>query len=74
MEKQNIATHAGLLGDFLTKDQLAAELKNSTRTLDRWEVRRIGPPRIVIGRTILYQRDSVLEWLKSREQRNASRR
>ena len=74
MEKQNIAAHTGLLGDFMTKDQLAAELKNSPRTLDRWEVHRIGPPRIVIGRTIWYRRDSVLEWLKSLEQRKARRR
>jgi len=62
-----------LLDGYLRKAQLAQELGQSPRTLDRWETLRIGPPRVVIGRTILYRRDSVLEWLKSREQHRRPR-
>ncbi len=60
---------SGLLDDYSEKSELARELKKSSRTLDRWEALRIGPPRVVIGRTVLYNRNSVREWLESREQR-----
>ncbi len=56
-----------LLGDYLTRDQLATELGVSVRTLDRWNTARSGPPRVVVGRTILYRIDSVREWLSSLE-------
>jgi hypothetical protein len=57
-----------LQDDYLERTQLARELHKSTRTLDRWHTLRIGPPRVVIGRTILYRRQSVLAWLASREE------
>lgn len=56
-----------LLQSFLTTEQLAQELGVTTRTLYRWHLQRIGPPRIEVGRTILFSRASVEEWLKSRE-------
>jgi hypothetical protein len=62
-----------VLDGYLTKTRLANELETSPRTLDRWETLRIGPPRIVIGRTILYRRESVRAWLQSREQRGRTR-
>ena len=82
METAELATNnteqaAPLLGtEYLTPDGLARELHVSDRTLARWHVERVGPPRVVIGRTILYRRESVLAWLASREDapRKANRR
>jgi hypothetical protein len=56
-----------ILEDFLTRDELASELQRSPRTLDRWEVLGIGPPRTSVGRKILYRRISVQRWLVSQE-------
>ena len=53
--------------------ELSRDLGISKRTLGRWHRQRIGPPRTVIGRTILYRRTAVQEWLRSREERKASR-
>ncbi len=66
-----------VLHDYWTKRGLAEALNPekplSLRTLDRWETQRIGPPRTVIGRTVLYRKDSVAEWLQEREQRRGRR-
>jgi predicted DNA-binding transcriptional regulator AlpA len=61
------ATIALLGSDYLTPEQLAQALGFSPRTLARMHVSRQGPPRVVLGRTILYRRASVLEWLEARE-------
>jgi hypothetical protein len=57
-----------LLSEFLTKEELAAELGVNPRTLDRWAVLGIGPPRTRIGRKILHRRTSVQKWIVAREQ------
>jgi hypothetical protein len=57
-----------ILEDFLTKEELAAELHRNPRTLDRWEVLGMGPPRTPVGRKILYRRASVQKWLAAQEQ------
>ncbi len=57
-----------ILSEFLTKDELAEQLQRNPRTLDRWAVLGIGPPRTQVGRTVLYRRASVQKWLFSREQ------
>ncbi len=59
-----------LLENYMTTEELAVELGNSPRTINRWHVRRIGPPRICIGRMVLYRRDAVREWLASLERRS----
>jgi hypothetical protein len=56
-----------ILSDFLTKEALAAELGRNPRTLDRWDVLGIGPPRTFVGRKILYRRVSVQRWLSAQE-------
>ena len=57
-----------LLGDdYLTQQDLARELHVSVRTIARWHVERIGPPRIVVGRLLLYRRAAIREWLESRD-------
>ena len=39
-----------ILSEFLTKEELAAELRRNPRTLDRWDVLGVGPPRTHVGR------------------------
>ena len=56
-----------ILSEFITREELAAELRRSPRTLDRWEVLGLGPPRTHIGRTVLYRRTSVQKWLTTKE-------
>src|SRR5438874_5836163 len=56
-----------LLEGYLRREELAQQLHVSPRTIDRWHTLRCGPPRVTIGRTILYNLDSVREWLQSSE-------
>jgi len=56
-----------ILDGYLTRKELARQLGKNTRSLDRWEMLRLGPPRVIIGRTVLYRVDSVRKWLESRE-------
>ena len=62
-------TSEAILAGYLSKSRLAEELGTTTRTIDRWQTLRIGPPRVSVGRKVLYRRDSVRAWLQSREQR-----
>lgn len=57
-----------LLSDYIDKPQLAKELKRTVRTLDRLLLHGDGPPFVRIGKRVLFRRDAVLEWLRSREQ------
>lgn len=57
-----------ILSEFLTKEELATELRRNPRTLDRWEVLGMGPPRTHVGRQVLYRRTSVEKWLAAQEQ------
>lgn len=52
-----------ILAEFLTLEALASELQRDKRTLDRWNVLGIGPPRTRVGRRVLYRRASVQKWL-----------
>jgi hypothetical protein len=56
-----------ILSEFLTKEQLAAELQRNARTLDRWDALGVGPPRTHVGRQVLYRRASVERWLAAQE-------
>jgi len=56
-----------LLSEFLTKEQLAVELRRNVRTLDRWDALSIGPPRTRLGRMVLYRRSGVQKWLADQE-------
>lgn len=52
------------LKEYFTKDELARELHRSTRTLDRWNTRRVGPPRTRAQKLILYKKSHVAKWLE----------
>ncbi len=45
-----------VLAEYMSRDELADQLDRCARTLDRWHSLRIGPPRTIIGRRILYRR------------------
>lgn len=63
-----------LLDDYLTRDQLAAELRVSARTIIRWQDQANGLPYTEMGGRILYRRKSVQEWLESLEKKPNRRR
>lgn len=62
-----------VLEGYLRPADLAKEIGISVRTVSRWQVRRIGPPRVVVGKQVFYKLASVLSWLESREQRQGNR-
>ena len=61
-----------ILSEFLTKEELAAELRRNPRTLDRWDVLGMGPPRTHVGRKVLYRRASVQKWLVAQDAQEQS--
>lgn len=61
-------SNESILSEFLTKEELAEQLLRNPRTLDRWAVLGMGPPRTHVGRKVLYRRASVQKWLVAQEQ------
>jgi len=57
------------IGDqrYLTTASLAAMLGVTERTLGRWDAARIGPPKIKVGKLVLYNLEKLPEWLATRE-------
>ena len=58
-----------LLDDFITRDELAAELRVSPRTVMRWQARPDGLPYVELGGRTLYRRSTILDWIGSHERR-----
>jgi phage terminase Nu1 subunit (DNA packaging protein) len=56
-----------ILSEYLTKAELATQLKRSVRSVDRWALGGDGPPCVRIGRRTLYRRAAVIEWLRGLE-------
>jgi hypothetical protein len=57
-----------------TKKRVAQIFDRSERTIDRWGALRIGPPRIKIGKLILFNLDRLPEWLAQHEEKRPIRR
>ena len=57
------ADRPGLLSDWINREDLALQLSVTTDTLARWATQGNGPPRIRIGRRVLYRKRSVEKWL-----------
>ena len=57
-----------ILEGYIRRAELARMLDVTERTVYRWELLRIGPPRVVVGSLILYKIASLKAWLTSREQ------
>jgi hypothetical protein len=60
-----------ILEDYQTKKELAVEINKTPRTLDRWDRLGIGPPRTIVGRTVLYRRSSTEKWLAAQERQGS---
>jgi predicted DNA-binding transcriptional regulator AlpA len=56
-----------ILKDYVSREQLAANIGKSTKTLIRWELDGRGPPVTRIGRDVLYYLPSIEKWLRSQE-------
>lgn len=52
---------------YLTGRRIAETLGVTERTLARWNAARIGPPKIKIGKLVLYELSRLPEWLESCE-------
>ena len=63
-----------LLDDYMTRDELAAELRVTPRTIIRWQDQADGMPYVEMGGRVLYRRQSILAWIESRERRPNQRR
>jgi hypothetical protein len=57
-----------ILKDYVSREQLAADIGKSVKTLVRWELDGQGPPATRIGRDVLYYIPSVQKWLRQQEQ------
>ena len=67
-------TTTEILDGYLSRRDLAHQLGKSTRTLDRWAALRTGPPRTLMGQTILYRVDDVRRWLAAQREDRPQRR
>lgn len=56
-----------LLGNWMTRTELANELGVSVATVARWHTEGVAPAFTKIGKRILYRRATVQQWLISRE-------
>ena len=52
---------------YATRSGLAKLLGVTPRTLARWDETRIGPPRIKVGKLVLYDLDKLPGWLERHE-------
>ncbi len=64
------ATTGALFEGYLSAKELCEQLGQirgrrtiSRRTLERWHALRIGPPRVRVGRLVLYKTEAVRRWL-----------
>ena len=55
-----------LLDGYLTRLELAAELRVTARTIDRYERERTAPPSAIIGGRRLYPRGEVQKWIEAK--------
>jgi excisionase family DNA binding protein len=55
--------------DYFTKATLSKALGTSKRNLERLHQLRQGPPRIKIGKLVLFRREAVDEWLAKNERK-----
>jgi len=61
-----------VLDGYIRESDLARQLNRSVRTLQRLAARRLGPPRIKVGRLVFYRVDSVRTWLAQQERKPAT--
>jgi hypothetical protein len=67
-------SETGILSDYITRDQLASELKCAERTIARYESEPDGLPSVMIAGRRYYRKAAVLEFIQKRERRPNPRR
>ena len=65
MDAKSATARPGLLDDYLSEAELAAELQKDVRTLQRWRKLRVGPPFVMNGITPIYHRPGAAKWLQA---------
>ena len=63
---QRQGTPGSILDDYLTRQELAAELDVSVRTLARLDAAREGPPSMSWAGRRIYHRERARQWFESR--------
>lgn len=63
---------SGILADYYTRDELAAELGRTRRTLARWAWLRTGPRITRLQGRVLYHRADVETWLRAQVEGDAA--
>jgi len=53
---------------YVTEERLAAALDVTTRTVRRWDAQRLTPPKIKLGRTVLFDYTDPAAWLEMHRQ------
>jgi len=56
---------------YFSREELAEALGRSPKTLDRWDLNGLGPPRVQVGKLVLYRKAAVEKWLLDREQKRS---
>lgn len=54
---------AGLLDDYMTEAELAADVKKHPRTVKRWRDLRVGPPYSMMGESPIYHIPTARQWI-----------
>ena len=57
----------GVLDDYLTREEVARQLRVTTQTLARWANARRGPVFIMVGARCMYSRAAVQGWIDDLE-------
>ena len=52
--------------NLLTKEETAAKLKSSKRTIENWSANGLLPPPIYIGRRALWVEETLVAWLRQK--------
>lgn len=52
--------------NLLTKEEAAAKLKASKRTIENWSAQGVMPPPIYIGRRALWVEETLVAWLRQK--------
>lgn len=50
---------------LLTAEELSALIRVKPDTLERWRMRKQGPPYIKLGKLVRYSRSDVAKWVQS---------
>ena len=58
---------SNVLDGYLSRKELAEQLKKSVFTILRWERLQVGPPPTRVGQEAFYHVDSVRAWLRDNE-------